>query len=93
MYGVVRSYTGASELFDVLEREHEAVKSVIRGIPGVIAYYLIRSEDGGASVTICENQQAADETTKAAAAWTRENAAAVVGDPPTLTAGNVIIQV
>jgi hypothetical protein len=58
MYAVVRTYTGAgaSRLFDVLEERKRDVEAVIREVPGLTSYTLLRSGDGGVSVTVCQDQ-------------------------------------
>ena len=92
MYGVVRRYQGAPQLFDELERRHTEVEDVLRGVPGFVAYYLIRAGDGGASFTVCENRAGTEESTRRAGAWVREHVPAAAGSPPEVTEGEVIIQ-
>jgi hypothetical protein len=91
MYAVVRRYPGASQLFDELARRQADVEAVIRGVPGFVAYTLLRAGDGGgATVTVCEDQAGAEESTRRAAAWVRENVPAAAGSPPEVTAGEVL---
>jgi hypothetical protein len=63
MYTVVRQYSGpgASQLFDVLERQKDEVERLIRGVSGVVSYTLLRTSDGGISVTVCQEKAGADE--------------------------------
>ena len=44
MYAVVRTYSGpgAKELFDLLERRKTEVEAVIRSVPGLVSYTLVR---------------------------------------------------
>ena len=67
MYVVVRSYSaqGASELFDLLAQREEHVKALISGVPGFYSY--VRSDDGGMTVTICEDKAGPDESSRRAA--------------------------
>ena len=92
MYGVVRCYQGASQLFDVLEQRKSDVEALLRGVPGFIAYNLIRSGDGGASITFCQDQAGTAESTRLAAGWVRENVPATASSPPQVTEGEVILQ-
>jgi hypothetical protein len=76
MYTVVRSYfgKGAKELFDVLEKNKADVEKTIRSVKGFVSYSLVRSEDGGFSVTVCEDQAGTDESLKKARDWIAKNA-------------------
>ena len=66
MYAVVRRYPGASQLFEELTRREAEVEQIIRGVPGFVDYYLIRSADGGASVTVCDDRAGTEESTRRA---------------------------
>jgi hypothetical protein len=83
MYVAVRSYSGqgASELFDVLGRREEDVKTLISSVPGFISYAAFRSGDGGMTVTICEDKVGTDESSRRAAKWVSENVS-MTGSPP-----------
>ncbi len=91
MYAVVRNYPGASQLFDVLESKKEDVERVIRGVPGLVSYTLMRSADGGVSVTVCQDKAGADESVRLAAEWVRENFTGT-SNPPAISEGETILQ-
>jgi hypothetical protein len=93
MYVVIRSYSGqgASELLDLLEQREEDVKELISGVPGFVSYAAFRTEDGGRTVTACQDKAGTDESSKRAAAWVGENATASV-DPPEIAEGNTVLQ-
>jgi hypothetical protein len=93
MYAVVRRYTGAPALviLDEVARRQADVEEVIRGVPGFVAYYLIRSGEIGASVTVCQDQAGTTESTRRAADWIRANVPAAAGTPPEVTEGEVMI--
>lgn len=93
MYAVVRTYSGqgASELFDLLAHREEDVKDLISGVPGFITYAAIRSGDGGATVTVCEDKAGTDESSRRAATWVKDNVSANV-TPPVITEGDTILQ-
>ena len=93
MYVVVRSYSGqgASELFDLLPQRQEDVKALISGVPGFASYAAFRSGDGGVTVTICEDKEGTDESSKRAAGWVKENVTGTV-DPPTITEGSTVLE-
>jgi hypothetical protein len=93
MYVVVRSYTGqgASELFDLLSQREEDVKELISGVPGFIKYAAFRTEDGGRTVTICEDKEGTDESSKRAAAWVDDNVTGTV-DAPAIAEGSTVLE-
>jgi len=92
MYTVVRQYSGpgASQLFDVLERQKDEVERLIRGVSGVVSYTLLRTSDGGISVTVCQEKAGADESVRVAADWVRQNAPGATS-PPRISEGNTIL--
>jgi hypothetical protein len=95
MYAVVRTYSGAgaSRLFDVLEERKREVEAVIREVPGLTSYTLLRSGDGGVSVTVCEDQSGAEQSMKVARDWIQKNAPDTGTSAPTVAQGTVILQI
>ena len=59
MHAVVRNYSGAGakQLFDLLEQRKGDVEANLRKVPGLVSYMLLRSDDGGMSVTVCKDRQ------------------------------------
>lgn len=90
MYAVIRRYSGASALFDELAKREADVRKVISGTPGFVAYYLVRSGDGGASITVCKDQAGTVESTRRAGDWIRQNVPVAAGSPPEVTEGEVL---
>ena len=92
MFAVLRRYSGqgASEVFDALERNTSEVERLLRGVPGFVGYTLIRSGDGGVSVTVCQDKAGTDESSRVAAGWVRQNVPATV-NAPEVVEGNVIL--
>jgi hypothetical protein len=93
MHVVVRSYGGesAAGLFDLIEQREDEVKEIIASVPGFVSYAAFRSPDGGTTVTICQDKNGTDESSRRAADWVKENATAPV-DPPVITEGNAFLQ-
>ena len=93
MYAVVRHYSGqgASQLFDELESKQADVEQLIRGVPGVVSYALLRTGDGGISVTVCQDKAGADESVRLAADWIRQNVT-TQSNPPVISEGSTIVQ-
>jgi hypothetical protein len=92
MYVVVRSYSGegASDLFDLLGQRGEDVKNLISGVPGFVSYAAFRSGDGGMTVTVCDDKDGTDESSRRAAGWVRENVS-TTANPPAVTEGSTVL--
>jgi hypothetical protein len=92
MYTVVRQYSGqgASQLFDALESKRDDVERLIRGVSGFVSYTLLRTGNGGISVTVCQDKAGADESVRVAADWVRQNVS-VATSPPVISEGNTIL--
>ncbi len=91
MYATVRTYTAAPELAEALVGRSADVKSLISGIAGFKAYYLVRTADGAVSVSIYEDEAGAAESTRAAAEFIKENLPGVAGVVPQVSAGEVVL--
>ncbi|MCC6629808.1 MAG: hypothetical protein IT340_20705 [Chloroflexi bacterium] len=92
MYAVIRHYQGASAgALDAVVARRAEVEDILRGVPGFVAYYAVRSDDGSATITICDDQAGTEESSRRAAAWVRANFPAAAGSPPTITQGQVTI--
>jgi hypothetical protein len=94
MYAVMRNYTGAGakELFDLLEERKSDVEELIRSVMGFQAYTLMRTNDGGLSVTVCEDRAGTDESMERARNWIQENAPDLQAAAPAVSEGEVILQ-
>jgi len=90
MYVTIRSYAG-HELADALLANESEVKEVIRGVDGVKGYYVVRTEDGTVSVTVCDGQASAEETNREAANWVRENLGGSPGGAVQISGGEVVL--
>lgn len=92
MHSVIRHFTGAPGLADELKARNKEIEAEISGVPGFIAYYLLKTSDGIASVTVCENSSGCEESTKRATGWLRENMPNVMVSPPHIITGEVAIK-
>ena len=93
MHAVVRSYSGsgAKELFDLLESRKEEVEKIIRSVAGFVSYTLIRTDDGGVTVTVCQDKSGTDQSVQVASDWVQENAADLGASPPQISEGSVAL--
>ena len=90
MYATIRRYVGNPGLADELAARRDEVKAGIEPVQGFRKYFLIKSGDGTASITICDDEAGAEESNRAAAAWIKENMPEVATSPPEITAGEVV---
>ena len=84
MHAVARSFSGkgAKELFDLLEKNKTDVEKTLRSVKGLVSYTLVRSADGGFSVTVCNDKAGTDESLQKARDWIAKNAAGTGVGPP-----------
>ena len=94
MHAVIRTYSGkgSKELFDLLEKRKTDVESLIRSVKGFVSYSLIRTDDGGISVTVCQHKAGTDESVQKAKDWIEKNASNVGASGPKVLEGAVILQ-
>ena len=91
MYATVRTYSAAAELADALVGKGADVKQLISEIAGFKAYYLVRTAEGAVSVSVYEDQAGAEESTRAAAAFIREQLPDLSVAAPQVYAGEVVL--
>jgi hypothetical protein len=93
MYAVVRRYEGTdTSRHDEMFREvGEGFLPTLAESPGFIGYYFVDAGDGvAASIGIFETQQAAEDSTRAAADYIRgQNMQDILPNPPEVFAGEV----
>ena len=92
MFAVIRRYTGASPLIEELQRRRGEVEGVMRAVSGFVAYYAVRAGDELISVTVCEDASGAEESTRRAAGWIKENLPSARIGTPEVTEGEVFLQ-
>jgi hypothetical protein len=95
MHAVVRNYSGAGvkQLFDLFEQRKAEVEATLRKVPGLVSYTMLRSGDGGISVTVCKDKAGADESLKIAREWIKKNASNIQASPPAVMEGSVIVHI
>jgi hypothetical protein len=91
MYAVIRAYAGNSDLADTLAEHEDDIRQVIGGIKGFKAYYLLKLAEGTSTVSVFEDQEGAEESSRAAAAWLAENLPDLHVASPYVTAGEVLM--
>lgn len=95
MHAVVRNYSGsgAKELFDLLEERKADIESIMRSVTGLVTYSAIRTDDGGVTVTVCQDKSGTDESIRVAREWIQENASNIGSSPPAVSEGSIMVQI
>jgi predicted ATP-dependent Lon-type protease len=93
MHAVVRTYSGkgAKELIDLIEKNKPEVERLIRGVKGFVSYSLVRTADGGFSVSVYQDKAGTDESIRVAWDWIAKNASAT-GVTASVAEGTVLLQ-
>ena len=93
MYAVIRSYSGsgASDLIDLIAGRKEEVENILGSINGFVSWTMIKTEDGGATVTVCQDKAGTDESIRVAREWIQQNASDLDVAPPTISEGAVAL--
>ena len=78
-------------MFNLLEQRKADVESVIRGVSGFQSYTLIRTDDGGVTVTVCQDKAGTDESVQVARDWIQQNTLGLGISPPTVSEGSVVL--
>jgi hypothetical protein len=92
MKAIIRKYSGAgaNELVDTLEKHISELTTLMVSVKGLVSYTLVRTGDGGFSVTVCQDQSGLDESTQMAKDWIAKNAAHIGAAAPGISVGSVI---
>jgi hypothetical protein len=93
MYAVIRNYSDGPEFADQLAARSSDIEEVISPVSGFQSYFLVRTHDGCATITVCEDKAGCEESTQRAANWLREHASEIKSTPPQITGGEVLFQI
>jgi hypothetical protein len=95
MHAIVRRYEGIDQSRrDELKRKvDDSLMPSLSELPGFSGYYLIEAGDGVmSSIGLFDTSAQADESTRVAATWLREEGLeTVLPNPPKVTGGEVIV--
>ena len=93
MYATVRRYEGVTDPAEAGRRVKEGFVPLVSKIPGFVAYYWVNAGGGVMiSTSVFEDQAHEEESNRRAADWVRENLAALLPNPPQITAGEVVAE-
>jgi hypothetical protein len=91
MHAVSRTYSGQgpSELVDRVLAASAEVEGLLRGVEGFVSYTLFRTEDGGVTVTVCQDKAGTEESLRVARDWIAANASDTGVAAPAVAEGPV----
>ena len=89
MFASIRKYNAAPNLTDELVKHQSDIKSALTPIPGFQAYYLIKTNDGAVSFTLCDDRAGADESNRVAAGWLKDKLPTFAARAPEVWVGEV----
>ena len=91
MHVAIRRYQlDPASAHEVMRQVNEGFIPIIKDADGFLAYYALNAGAGEiATVSIFEDQAGAEESIRMAADWVRQNLAALLPNPPEITAGEV----
>ncbi|HEX6288774.1 MAG TPA: hypothetical protein VFZ66_06260 [Herpetosiphonaceae bacterium] len=94
MYAALRWYNVEPGLVNEMARRvNEGFVPIIRTGPGFVAYYLINAGNSVVvTVSVFEDRAGAEASHDMAADWVARNLISVILGPPTMTAGEVLVQ-
>ena len=95
MYATVRRYEGVdqSRTDELTKKVDQSLLPRLSKLPGFEGYYLIEAGNGVmSSIGLFDNSAQADESTRVAANWVREEKLeTALPNPPKITGGEVIV--
>jgi hypothetical protein len=77
----------------VLEARKQEVERLIRSVKGFTSYLLIRTAEGGSTVTVCQDQAGTNESVQIAKEWIGKNASNTGASAPKVSEGPVVLRV
>lgn len=95
MHTVVRTYSGkgAAELIDHIIANKRDIKKLMHAVKGFVDYTVVRTADGGFSVTVSKTEKASEAITAAAREWVVANAKHLKARAPKVVGGKVGLKV
>jgi hypothetical protein len=95
MHTVIRTYSGkgAAETIDLIIANKRDIKKLMHSVKGFVDYSVVKTEDGGFSVTVSKTEKASEAITAAAREWVLANAAHLKAKAPKVMGGKVSLNV
>ena len=93
MHASIRKYRINSDAVAALAiRVEDGFVPIISTLPGFVSYMVVDAGNGiVASISVFENEEAAEQSNAAAAAWVKDNLSDVITEAPEVTAGEIAL--
>jgi hypothetical protein len=93
-YGVMRQYrTDPGSVAEATRRVREQFVPIISNVPGFASYVVIDAGNGLViSLSAFRDQAAADESTRMAATWVKDNLASLMPNPPEVSTATIKVR-
>ena len=92
MHVVIRRWSNGSALAEAMIARRQEVESLLRDVPGFVAYYALRDGETVSTITVCNDQAGTQESTRRAGEWVRQNLTGVSMGAPEVTEGETYLQ-
>ena len=92
MFASIRKYSEAPLLSDELVKHQDELKTALRPIRGLHAYYLVKTPNGAVSLTLCEDKAGADESNRLEATLLKDKLPTFTSRGPEIATGEVRFQ-
>jgi hypothetical protein len=94
MHATVRRYKGiAPGAVAELTRRRADVEAVLKGVPGLVTYHLLKTDEGITSVSVYENQAGIEEANRRVADWIKQNMPTSIPNAPEIVMGEVVMDI
>ncbi|MBM7439304.1 hypothetical protein [Streptomyces sp. HB132] len=91
MHAAVRRYEGVADPAEAARLVAEGFVPLVRQVPGFVAYYWVDAGNGVMlSTSVFQDRSGTEESIERAARFVRDNLAALLPNPPQVTAGEVV---
>lgn len=92
MFLTIRKYAGATSVDDAIKRVEEGLAPHLSTMPGFVAYYAVKYEDGDiGSVSVFESRENSESAAAGAADWVKTNLSDLLPNEPTVYRGEVVV--
>ena len=92
MYAVIRKFNSMRDVEEAGRRAEAGLVPMMRLVSGFVAYYVINAgNNGGASISLFDNREAAEQAHQQAMAWIKQNLGDLIEGEPEVTAGDVLV--
>jgi hypothetical protein len=93
MHAVIRAYTGpnAAQFIDALDRRKDELERLFTAIDGFVSYTLVRTNEGGISISVYQTRDGADESSHRAWSLVESSMSPESRVTPTISDGAVLL--